>query len=132
MCGTAIAAKGLQPNIGVFGAEPAGADDAWQSFHAGKLIPQTNPQTIADGLRTSLSELTFEIIRTHLDDLFRVSETGIVEAMRFIWERMKIIVEPSAAVPVAAIREHPDKFRGKTVGVILSGGNVDLRNLPWL
>ncbi len=131
MCGTAITTKSINTNITVFGAEPAGADDAWQSYHSGKLIPQTNPNTIADGLRTSLSKLTFEIIRTHLDDLFRVSETGIVEAMRFIWERMKIIIEPSSAVPVAAMREHPEIFHGKKIGIILSGGNVDLNHLPW-
>ena len=131
MCGTAITARGLHPDITVLGAEPAGADDAWQSYHSGKLIPQTSPNTVADGLRTSLSELTFEIIHTHLDDLLRVSESGIVEAMRFIWERMKIIIEPSSAVPVAAMREYPDLFRGKRVGVILSGGNVDLKRLPW-
>lgn len=132
MCGTAITAKSLNSDITVLGAEPAGADDAWQSFHAGKLVSQTNPQTVADGLRTSLSELTFEIIQTQLDDLLRVSEDSIVEAMRFIWERMKIIIEPSSAVPVAALREYPDRFRGKRVGIILSGGNVDLRRLPWL
>ncbi|HKI47563.1 MAG TPA: pyridoxal-phosphate dependent enzyme [Balneolales bacterium] len=131
MCGTAITVRSLHRDINVYGAEPAGADDAWQSYHSGKLIPQTNPDTIADGLRTSLSDLTFEIIHTHLDDLLRVSEPGIVEAMRFIWERMKIIIEPSAAVPVAAMREYPDLFNGKRVGIILSGGNVDLNHLPW-
>ncbi len=131
MCGTAITARSQSPGITVYGAEPAGADDAWQSYHSGKLIPQTNPNTIADGLRTSLSDLTFEIIHTHLDDLLRVSELGIVEAMRFIWERMKIIIEPSSAVPVAAMHEYPDLFQGKRVGIILSGGNVDLKHLPW-
>ena len=131
MCGTAITAKSLDPNITVYGAEPAGADDAWQSYHSGRLIPQTCPSTVADGLRTSLSDLTFEIIRTHLDDLLRVSEAGIVDATRFIWERMKIIIEPSSAVPVAAVHENPDLFRGKRVGIILSGGNVDFNHLPW-
>lgn len=131
LSGTAITAKHLQPGIMVFGAEPKNADDAYQSFRAGKIIPSINPNTIADGLKTSLGELTFSVIQKQVDDILTVSENSIVEAMRLVWERMKIIIEPSCAVPVAAVMNHPDRFRGKKTGIILSGGNVDLGKLPW-
>jgi threonine dehydratase len=132
MSGTAIAAKSLSSTIAIIGCEPQGADDAWRSKRAGKIIPQTNPQTIADGLRTSLSEKTFPIIQELVDDIVTVSEEEIVQAMRYVWERMKIIIEPSGAVPVAAVlfQKIPDAI-GKRVGVILSGGNVDLAHLPF-
>jgi threonine dehydratase len=131
LSGTAIAAKALKPGIKVFGAEPAAADDAYRSLQAGQILPSLNPQTIADGLRTSLGELTFAAIRAHADGILTVSEEGIIQAMRSLWERVKIVVEPSGAVPLAAALEHAPMFAGRRVGVILSGGNVDLDGLPW-
>jgi threonine dehydratase len=130
--GTAIAMKSLSPGTRIIGCEPKGADDAFQSKQAGKLILQTHPHTIADGLRSSLGEKTFSIIQELVDDIVTVSEDEIIEAMRHVWERMKIIVEPSAAVPVAAAlsRKIPGSA-GKRMGIILSGGNVDLEHLPF-
>jgi threonine dehydratase len=116
----------------VIGVEPSNADDAYRSMIAGKIIPSVNPQTIADGLRTSLGERTFPIIRQFVEKILTVSETNIVSAMKYIWERAKIIIEPSSAVPVAALWEHNSDFAGLRVGIILSGGNVDLEKLPWL
>lgn len=127
LSGTAIAVSESSPNTRVIGAEPEGADDAQRSLRAGHVIPQANPRTIADGLRTSLGSLTFPIIHERVDDIVTVSEDAIVAAMRLVWERMKIVIEPSAAVPVAALLEK----LGKRVAVILSGGNVDLDRLPW-
>ncbi len=129
--GTAIAAKHLNPDIEIIGAEPKGADDAYRSIEKGELLPSINPQTIADGLLTSLGEINYQIIREKVDAIFTCEESSIIEAMRLIWERMKIIVEPSSAVPLAIILENKDIFRGKKLGVILSGGNVDLTNLPF-
>ena len=131
LSGTSTAAKGLKSNIKVFGAEPRNADDAYRSFTTGILHPSVSPKTIADGLLTSLSELTFTIIRKNVDNIFTVSEESIIEAMRLIWERMKIIVEPSSAVTLAVVMENPDVFRGKKTGIILSGGNVELSKLPF-
>ncbi len=131
LAGTAIAARGLIPGVRVLAAEPAAADDAHRSLQAGRIIPQTNPQTIADGLRTSLGELTFPIIQRLVEDILLVSEEEIVRAMRLIWERMKIVVEPSAAVGLGALLSAPAALRERRVGVILSGGNVDLERLPW-
>ncbi|MFA5669248.1 MAG: pyridoxal-phosphate dependent enzyme [Balneolaceae bacterium] len=131
LSGTAIAAKALKPSIQVIGAEPANVDDAYRSFYAKKLIPVTRTDTIADGLRTSLGELPFSIILNQVDDIITTTEKEIVEAMRFIWERMNIIIEPSSAVPAAVILNNPSLFKNKKVGVIVSGGNVDLGNLPW-
>ncbi len=130
LSGTAIAAKGINPGIKVFGAEPAGADDALQSFRAGRIIPQTNPQTIADGLLTSLGKINFTIISRLVDDIVSVNELSIVKAMRLIWERMKIIVEPSSAVPLAAVLEQKINTKGKKTGIIISGGNVELSEFP--
>lgn len=129
LSGTAISSKSINPLIKVIAAEPAGADDAFRSFRSGTLIPSTNPKTIADGLLTSLGDLTFEIILKHVDDILRVEEETIIKAMRMIYERMKIIVEPSSAVPLAAIMETPELFQHKKIGIILSGGNVDLDKL---
>jgi len=129
--GVSTAVKGRSPGTRVVGAEPAGADDALQSFRAGRLIPVVSPNTIADGLRASLAESTLAVIRRNVDDVVTVSEAGIVEAMRAIWETMKIIVEPSSAVPLAAIREGGIDVRGLKVGIIITGGNVDLDKLPW-
>lgn len=134
MSGTAIAGHGLNPAIRLIGAEPAGADDAARSLAAGEIVPQTDPRTIADGLLTSLGPLTFSILSEHLETIVTVSEEEIVRAMRLVWERMKLVVEPSAAVAVAAVlSEHFHALEGsfERVGVILSGGNVDLDNLPW-
>ncbi|OQY05816.1 MAG: serine dehydratase [Bacteroidetes bacterium 4572_117] len=131
LSGTATAVKGVNKKIKVIAAEPKNADDAFKSIKAGHIVPSINPNTIADGLLTSLGDLTFRIISEKVDDIVTVSEKGIVEAMRLIWERMKIIIEPSSAVPLAGILEHGQYFSGKKVGVILSGGNVDLNNLPF-
>ena len=131
LCGTAVAAKALRPEIRVIAAEPAAAGDAAESFRAGHRIPVDHPHTIADGLRTSIGEPNFELIRRHVDDVVTVSEEGIITAMRTIWETMKIIIEPSAAVPYAAILEGKLDVRDRRVGVIFSGGNVDLDALPW-
>lgn len=129
--GTSVAALALKPGIRVIGAEPAGADDAFRSYKAGKRIPLTEANTIADGLRGSLSDRTFMEIRGHVADIVTVSEEGIVAAMRSIWEVLKIIIEPSAAVPYAAVLEKKIDVRGRRVGIILTGGNLDLDSLPW-
>ncbi len=131
LSGTALATAGLSPRTRVIGAEPAGADDAHRSLQEGRIVPSVNPRTIADGLLTSLGDLTFPIIESHVEAIVTVTEEGIVAAMRLIWERMKIIVEPSAAVPLAALLENALDLSGRRVGVILSGGNVDLARLPW-
>lgn len=126
LSGTAIAATALAPQIRVIGVEPAGADDARRSLAAGTILPSVNPQTIADGLLTSLGTLTFPIIQSRVEEIVAVSEEAIVAAMRFTWERTKLIVEPSAAVPIAALWERAIDATGKRVGIIISGGNVDL------
>jgi len=131
LSGTAISTKNLLPECKAIAAEPAGADDAYRSFRAGKLIPSVNPKTIGDGLLTSLGERNFAIISEKVDDIVTVSEEKIVEAMRLIWERMKIIIEPSSAVPLAAILENKIDVQNKKVGIILSGGNLDLGKLPF-
>lgn len=131
MSGTSISAKGLLPGAKVIAVEPAGADDAFRSFYSGSIIPMVNPRTIADGLLTSLSDLTFRVIRRHVDEIVTVSDESIVAAMRLLWERMKIVVEPSGAVPLAGILEKKVDAEGKRVGLILSGGNVDLSRLPF-
>ena len=129
--GTAVAALSLKPGIRVIGAEPAGADDASRSYQAGKRIPLTQANTIADGLRGSLSDRTFAEIRSHVADVVTVSEDSIVAAMRAIWEVLKIVIEPSGAVSYAAIVENKVDMRGHRVGIILTGGNLDLDKLPW-
>ncbi len=132
LSGTAIAVSALSPHTQVIAAEPERANDAYRSFHAGRIIPVNHPDTIADGLRTSLGELTFPIIRKYVTDIITVSEDAIISAMRLIWERMKIIVEPSASVSLGALLTKAPQFSGKQIGVILSGGNVDLAHLPWI
>lgn len=127
--GTAIAAKGINPKIKIIAAEPKGADDAYRSKNAGYIIPSINPNTIADGLLTSLGDKTFPIVQEYVDEILTVSEEAIITAMKLIFSRMKIIVEPSGAVPLAAISEYPDIFVAKKVGIILSGGNIDLEKL---
>ena len=132
LSGTAVAAKSMQPNIKVVAAEPENADDAAQSFRAGRVIHTEKKFTIADGLRTNVGEPNFAIIKRYVDDIVTVSEDAIIAAMRKIWETMKIIVEPSAAVPYAAIQEGKTDVAQKRVGIILTGGNVDLEALPWM
>jgi threonine dehydratase len=132
LSGTAIAAKSMRPKIKVIAAEPANADDAAQSFRAGRLIRTEKKFTIADGLRTNVGAPTFAIIQRYVDDIVTVSEESIISAMRTIWETMKIIIEPSAAVPYAAIVERKIDIVGKRVGIIFTGGNVDLDALPWM
>jgi len=131
LSGTSIAATELSPGIRVIGAEPEGADDAFRSLAAGEIMPSVNPRTVADGLLTSLGDLTFPIIRERVEQIITVSEAAIVSAMKFVWERAKIVIEPSAAVAVGALWEHKVDLTGLRVGVILSGGNVDLDRLPW-
>ena len=131
LAGTALAAKQLLPSIRVIGCEPEMADDAQQSFRSGRIVAQLQPRTIADGLRTSLGDLTFPLIAEFADDIVTVGEDGIVNAMRLVWETLKIVIEPSSAVPLAAILEGKLPVLAKSVGIILSGGNVDLDNLPW-
>jgi threonine dehydratase len=131
LSGTALATKYFSKETKIIAAEPEQADDAFRSFITKTFTPSVNPNTIADGLRTSLGEWTFPIIMQNVDEIVTVSEKGIVAAMRLIWERMKIIVEPSSAVPLAAIMENKFDPKGKKIGIIFSGGNVDLENLPW-
>jgi threonine dehydratase len=129
--GIAVAAKDLKPKLRIVGVEPAGADDAARSFKAGRIIPMLEPRTIADGLKTSLGERPFAEISRLVDDIVTVSEESIVQAMRQIWEVMKLIVEPSGAVSYAAIVEKKIPASGAKIGIILSGGNLDLNRLPW-
>lgn len=133
LCGTAVAAKALYPNIRVIGVEPELANDVAQSFRAGKRISIPTPATIADGLRTNCTgEKNFPIIQQYVDDIVTVSEEGIVAAMRELWQKLRIVIEPSAAVAFAAIREGKLPAAGKRIGLILTGGNVDLNTLPWM
>lgn len=131
MAGTAIAARHLAPGIRIIATEPEQADDAWRSWTSSALTPGDPPDTIADGLRTTLGAHGFAILTALLDDFVTVSEAAIVEAMRLVWEVLKIVIEPSAAVPVAALLEGRIDLKGARVGMILSGGNVDLDRLPW-
>ena len=131
LSGIAVVAKSLKPSIRVIGVEPAAADDAARSFRNGRIVPSVNPATIADGLRSSLGDLTFAQIRRCVDDIVTVSEESIVSAMRRIWEVMKILVEPSGAVAYAALVEGGLDVRGRRVGLVLTGGNLDLERLPW-
>ncbi len=129
--GTCLAVHGLAPRMKVVAAEPRNADDAFRSFAAGRIVPSNDPRTVADGLRTSLGTRNFPILRAHLARVALASEESIVRAMRLLWERAKLVVEPSGAVPLAALLEDPGDLRGRRLGVILSGGNVDLDRLPW-
>jgi threonine dehydratase len=131
MSGTSSCVKELNPGIQVIGAEPLNANDAYISFTSGILSPSVNPLTVADGLLTSLSDLTFSIIRKNVDNIYTAKEESIIECMLLVWERMKIIIEPSSATVLAIIKENPGFFRGKKTGLIISGGNVDFRKLPF-
>ena len=132
LSGTALATHYYSPGTKVIAAEPEQANDAFHSFYQKKFIPSVNPQTIADGLRTSLGSLTFPIIQKYVTQIVTVSELSIIQAMRLVWERMKIIIEPSSAVPIAALLENKFDYKGQKIGIILSGGNVDLEKLPWI
>jgi len=131
LAGVALAVKALRPRVEVIAAEPAGADDAFRSFGLGRRVLQENPNTIADGLLTSLGELNYAIIREQVDTIVTVEEENIVRAMQLQWTRLKSVVEPSGAVSFAAVLEHPERFRNRRVACIISGGNVDLSKLPW-
>ena len=131
MSGTAIAVSASRPDIELWGAEPAGADDAFRSLRDGQRYPSVQPTTIADGLLTALSNRTFRILSGHLEGILTVSEANIVRAMRLLWERAKLVVEPSGAVPLAAVMARRIDVSGRRVGIILSGGNVDPDHLPW-
>ena len=131
LSGTSIAATETRKGIRVIAGEPEMADDAYQSIKSGRIVPSEGPRTIADGLLTSLGSLTFPIVQERVEQIVTVSEQGIVDAMKFVWERVKIIIEPSAAVPVGVLWEKKIDLTGLSVGVILSGGNVDLETLPW-
>jgi threonine dehydratase len=131
LSGTAIASRGIKPSIHVYGAEPAGADDAWRSLQSGRIVPQTDPRTIADGLRSSLGVKTFAVLSTLVDAIGTTSEEAIAQAMRLTWDKLKLIIEPSSAVPLAALLERKLPVAGLRVGIVISGGNVDLDRLPW-
>lgn len=131
LAGTALAAYYFGDEISVYAGEPEGAKDAHLSLKEGKIIPVENPNTVADGLRTSLGDVNFPIIQQYVKDIFLVEEEEIISAMRFVWERMNIIIEPSSAVPLAALIKNKQKFKNHHVGIIVSGGNVDLDNLPF-
>ncbi|MDD5571136.1 MAG: pyridoxal-phosphate dependent enzyme [Bacteroidales bacterium] len=132
LSGTLLSAHYFSSATKVIACEPELANDAWQSLKAGKIIPSVNPNTIADGLKTSLGDKTFPIIKEYVAEIVTVSEKAIVEAMKLVWERMKIIIEPSAAVTFAALLENKYDHKGKRIGIIFSGGNVDLEKLPWM
>lgn len=127
--GTALAVAGRSPETEVVAAEPAGADDAYRSFTSGALVPLTDHQTVADGLLTSLSDRTYSVIKAHVSGVVTVDDADTISAMRFVWERTKLLIEPSAAVAVAAVLS--GRVPGERIGIILSGGNVDLDHLPW-
>lgn len=131
LSGTSIAATETKKGIRVLAGEPEMADDAYRSMQSGTIIPSISPKTIADGLLTSLGSHTFPIVQQRVEQIVTVSERGIIDAMRFVWERAKIIIEPSAAVAVGVLWEKKIDLTGLKVGVILSGGNVDLEKLPW-
>ncbi len=131
LSGIAVAVATRASRVALVGAEPAQADDAKRSLEQGTRVSANNPQTIADGLRADVGALTFPILQRYVERIVSASEAGIAAAMRLVWERMKIVIEPSAAVPLAALMEHPQIARGKRVAVVFSGGNVDLSQLPW-
>jgi len=132
LSGTSIAATELKKGIRIIAGEPEMADDAFRSLKSGKIIPAVNPKTVADGLLTSLGTLTFPIIQQRVEQIVTVSEKGIIDSMKFVWERAKIVIEPSAAVAIGVLWEHKIDLAGLKIGIILSGGNVDLAKLPWL
>jgi threonine dehydratase len=130
--GTCLTVSNIAPGVDVYAAEPKNADDAYRSFKAGHIIADDAPETVADGLKVPLKDLTWHFVKNHVTDIFTATEDEIIEAMKLTWKRMKIVMEPSCAVPLATILKHKDAFRGRRVGVIITGGNVDLDNLPWM
>ncbi len=130
--GTCLTCSAVAPYTEIYAAEPEAADDACQSFRKGEIVAYDAPQTIADGLKVPLKERTWHFVRNHVTDVLLASEQEIVDAMKLTWQRMKIVIEPSCAVPLAVILKNPDIFAGKRVGVIITGGNVDLDKLPWI
>ena len=129
--GTCLTLSNISPDTKIYAAEPKNADDAYRSFKAGHIIADDAPQTIADGLKVPLKELTWHFVSRHVEDILVTSEQEIIDAMYLTWQRMKIVMEPSSAVPLATILKNKEIFAGKRVGVIITGGNVDLAKLPW-
>ena len=131
LSGTLLSAKEMNEQVNVYGAEPAEADDAYRSLQNGEIVPNETINTICDGLRAQIGTITFPIIQKYVDEIITLSEEEILDSMKMIWERLKIIVEPSCSISLAAIIKNKNKFSGKNVGLIMSGGNVDLNQLPW-
>ncbi|MDY6827465.1 MAG: pyridoxal-phosphate dependent enzyme [Bacillota bacterium] len=131
LSGTLLAVSALKGSAAVYGAEPSGADDAYRSLQAGHLIPIQNPDTVADGLRTSLGDLTFPIIQKYVTGILTVDDGAIIRTMKMLWERMKLVVEPSATLPLAVLLARREEISGCRIGLIISGGNADLSHLPW-
>ena len=129
--GTCLSLSNLAPDVKIYAAEPVNADDAARSLHAGHIIADDAPDTIADGLKVPLKDLTWHFVSNYVTDILTATEEEIVEAMKLTWTHMKIIIEPSCAVPLAVILKNKEIFAGKKVGVIITGGNVDLNKLPW-
>ena len=130
--GTCLTVAEIAPGVKIYAAEPEQADDACRSFKAGHIIADDAPVTVADGLKVPLKDLTWHFVKNHVTDILTASEEEIIDAMKTTWKRMKIVIEPSCAVPLATILKNPDVFRGRRVGVIITGGNVDLDTLPWM
>ena len=130
--GTCLTLSNIAKDVEIFAAEPKNADDAYRSFKAGHIIADDAPQTVADGLKVPLKDLTWHFVSNHVTDILTATEEEIIDAMRLTWQRMKIVMEPSSAVPLATILKNKERFAGKRVGVIITGGNVDLNKLPWL
>lgn len=131
LSGISIGFKNFSPSTKIFAGEPLNADDAYKSLEEGKIIPQTDPNTIADGLRTSLGDVTFPIIKDHVSEIIRVTEDDIINAMKLIWERLKIVAEPSGSVAFAALLKNSSLFNNKKIGIIISGGNINISALPF-
>lgn len=130
--GTCLTLSNIAPEIKIYAAEPKNADDAYRSFKAGHIIADDAPETVADGLKVPLKDLTWHFVSNYVEDILLATEQEIIDAMRLTWQRMKIVMEPSSAVPLATIMKNKDRFSGKRLGVIITGGNVDLNKLPWL
>ncbi len=130
--GSCLTLSNISPKTEIFAAEPLNADDAYRSFKAGHIIADDAPQTVADGLKVPLKDLTWHFVSNHVTDIFTATEEEIIDAMYLTWQRMKIVIEPSCAVPLAIILKNPEVFKGKRVGVVITGGNVDLKKLPWM
>ncbi len=130
--GTCLSLSNVAPETKIYAAEPKNADDAYRSFKAGHIIADDAPETVADGLKVPLKDLTWHFVSNHVTDIQTATEQEIIDAMKLIWQRMKIVMEPSSAVPLATIIKNREAFAGKRVGVIITGGNVDLDKLPWM